>query len=317
MSRQFNEYMEDHFDLYGTEYKIIEPGNLTELMQALKVKSELETHISGLMHDEDSSGYENLLQKQMDYIHEYVESLGEFDSSTLANNIVYLAKKHGIRVGELENMIGISAGYLSRTIKKNSKKKMSIDIVWKIAKLFETDIKTLTESEMWVAHTNTNLLERFLDRLYEDTQDNFFAWETEGGVMTMLCDRYKTMGLITEEEDETTVYHPNHLNPDIKWVLAADIVSLECFEKNKDLVVIPYKSEKNDSISGYDFIFVWSDDGKWCWEKVFYTSDDPFGSLWERAKKLYDHIESSEFDAKLSPKVHQLIIEFMKGRRPE
>lgn len=316
MSRQFNEHMEGHFDLYGTEYKLVEPKNISELMQALKVKSELETHISGLMHDENPGGHENLLQEQINYIHEYVESLGEFDINTLANNIIYLTKKYGIRVGELEDTIGVSAGYLSRTIKKNSKKKMSIDIVWKIAQLFETDIKALTETEMWTTHTNTDLLERFLNRLYEDTRDNFFTWEPEGGVMTMLHDRYKSIGLITEE-DEITVYHPNHLNPDIKWVLAADIVSLKCFEGKKDLSIIPYKSAENNNISGYDFIFVWEDDGRWCWEKVFYTSDDPFGSLREGAKKLYDRIESSELDAKLSPRVHQLIIDYVKGRFPE
>lgn len=317
MSQQFDEYMEGRFELYGTEYKLVEPENIDELMQAFDVKYALETHISGLMHDEDSSGYESLLQKQIDYIHEYVESLGEFESSTLANNIVYLAKKHGMRVGELENTIGVSAGYLSRTIKENSKKKMSIDIVWKIAQLFGTDIKTLTESEMWVAHTNTDLLECFLDRLYEDTRDNFFTWELDGGVMAMLSDRYKVMGLITEEEDETAVYHANHLNPDIKWVLAADIVFLERFEEKKDLVIIPYKSVEKNRLFGYDFIFVWEDDRRWCWEKIFYTSDTPFGSLQERAKKLYDEIEWLEFDAKLSPKVHQMISNYVKGGRPE
>lgn len=317
MFRQYDEYMEGRFDLYGMEYKLVEPENIEELMQAFEVKSALETHISGLMHDEDSSGYDSLLQEQIDYIHEYAESLGEFDSSTLANNIVYLAKKHGMRVGELEDTIGISAGYLSRTIKENSKKKMSIDVVWKIARLFETDIKTLTETEMWIAHTNTDLLERFLEHLYEDTRDNFFAWESEGGVMIVLHDRYKEMGLITEEEDETAVYHPNHLNPDVKWILAADIVSLECFEGKKDLAIIPYKSADKENLSGYDFIFVWEDDGRWCWEKVFYTNDDAFGSLKEGAKKLYDHVESSEFDAKLSPKVHQLISNYVKGGRPE
>lgn len=317
MSRQKDETMVGRFDLYGTEYKLIEPENLEELMQAFGVKSALETHISGLMHGEDSSGYDSLLQEQIDYIHEYLESLGEFDSSTLANNIVYLAKKHGMRVGELEDTIGVSAGYLSRTIKKNSKKKMSIDVVWKIARLFETDIKTLTETAMWLARTNTDLLERFLEQLYENTRDNFFAWESEGGVMIVLHDRYKEMGLITEEEDETAVYHPNHLNPEIKWILAADIVSLERFEGKKDLAIIPYKSADKEELTGYDFIFVWEDDGRWHWEKVFYTIDDPFGSLKDGARKLYDHIESSEFDVKLSPKVHQIISNYVKGGRPE
>ena len=30
MSRQFNEQMENRFDLYGTEYKLVEPKNLNE-----------------------------------------------------------------------------------------------------------------------------------------------------------------------------------------------------------------------------------------------------------------------------------------------
>ena len=190
------------------------------------MKSALETHISGLMHDEDSSGYDSLLQEQTDYIREFIESLGEFDSSTLAGNIVFLAKKHGMRVGELEDIIGVSAGYLSRTIKENSKKKISVDIVWKIARLFGTDIKTLTEKELWISRSNTDLLERFLERLYNDTKDNFFSWEYDGGVMVMLKDRYTEMGLVTEEDDETPVYHPNHLNQDPLSALTRKRISL-------------------------------------------------------------------------------------------
>ena len=217
MSRQYDEAMEGRFDLYGEEYRLIEPENIDELMQALEVKSALETYISGLMHDEDSSGYESLLQDQIDNIHEYVESLGEFDSSMLANNIMYLVKKYNMKIGELEDVIGVSAGYLSRTIKENSKKKISIDIVWKIAQLFDTDIVTLTETQMWIAHTNTTLLENFLDRLYADTKDNFFSWNSEGGVMVVLDDRYKELGLVTEEDEgeEIAVYHPKHLNPEM------------------------------------------------------------------------------------------------------
>ena len=42
MSRQFDEAMEGRFDLYGKEYRLIEPENIEELMQALEVKSALE-----------------------------------------------------------------------------------------------------------------------------------------------------------------------------------------------------------------------------------------------------------------------------------
>ncbi|WP_312649289.1 helix-turn-helix domain-containing protein [Aminipila sp.] len=317
MSHQYDEYMQDRFDLYGTEYRIVAPENAEELVHALEVKSALETHINGLIHDEDSSEYESLLQEQTDNIQEYIDSLGEFDSTILASNIAFLCKKNGVRIGELEEMLGISTGYISRTIKENSKKKMSVDIVWKIALLFGTDIKTLTETQMWVSHTNTDLLEKFLNRLYQDTKDNFFAWEYDGGLMTVLNDRYKQMGLVTEDADETAVYHPNHLNQGYKWLLAKDIVYLESFEEKKDLVIVPYKNDGNGEFGGYDFIFVWQDEGLWCWEKVFYTSDDPFKSLQNGAEKLYDLIESAEYDAKLSPKVHQIITSYVKGGRPE
>lgn len=116
MSRQYDEAMEGRFDLYGTEYKLVEPENADELLKALEVKDALDNHISGLMHDEDASGYEDLMQEQQDYIQEYVDSIGEFDSSIFANNLSYLLKKYGLGVGELENMLGISTGYISRTI---------------------------------------------------------------------------------------------------------------------------------------------------------------------------------------------------------
>lgn len=316
VSRQYNEYIEGRFDLYGIEYRLIEPENVEEFIRAREVKAILETYINGLMHNEDSSGYENLLQEQTDYIQKYIESLGEFDSGTLAANIAFLSKKNGMRVGELEETLGISTGYISRTIKENSKKKMSIDNVWKIARLFSTDIRTLTETQMWTSHGNTDLLIEFLERLYQDTCDNYFTWESDGGFMMVLSDRYRQMGIVTEEEDDTAaVYHPQTLNPDIKWILSGDIMNLECFEGKKDLVIIPFKAENKKQLQHYDFLLIWEDEGRWCWEKVFYTSDDPFGNLDKSAEKLYKLIEDTGFDAKLSPKVYQMITSYVKGSR--
>lgn len=314
MSRQYDQAMEGCFELYGTKYKLIEPENIDELKKAFEVKSAIETHLSTLMHEEDSSGYESLLQEQIDYIHEYGERLGEFDNSTLANNIAFLGKKHNMRVGELEETIGISVGYLSRTLKENSKKKMSIDIVWKIAQFFGTDIRTLTEKEMWSARTNTDLLERFLDRLYEDTQDNIIIWEIDGANVVILDNRYIELGLVTEDDNtDETVYHPDHLNQQFRWLIAGDIYSLESFDGKKDLAIIPYSLDGKDEVHGYDFIFVWKDDGEWCKEKVFYTSDDPFGSLKDGADRLYKLIVSREFDAKISSRVHKLISNYLAG----
>ncbi len=111
----------------------------------------------------------------------------------------------------------------------------------------------------------------------------------------------------------------NYIMPHMKGYDIEEVVqsTLSYSERHNRTVIIPYKLADKDEPAGFDFIFVWEDDGRWCWEKVFYTSDDPFGSLQDGAKRLYDLIESSEFDAKLSPKVHQLISDYVKGGRPE
>lgn len=70
------------------------------------------------MHDEKFDVWYDLLQRQEDYITGYIEFCGYFDNTTLANNIIYLVKKNNMYIGELEQLIGISTGYISRTIKK-------------------------------------------------------------------------------------------------------------------------------------------------------------------------------------------------------
>ena len=37
MSRQYNEYMESKFELFGEQYEIVEPNDLESLMKAIEV----------------------------------------------------------------------------------------------------------------------------------------------------------------------------------------------------------------------------------------------------------------------------------------
>ncbi|MCE7700041.1 MAG: hypothetical protein K8E24_014860, partial [Methanobacterium paludis] len=48
------------------------------------------------------------------------------------------------------------------------------------------------------------------------------------------------------------------------------------------------------------------------WEKAFYTADDPFGRLQEKAAELYEIIRNQEFDAKVSPSVRSFIADYLK-----
>ncbi len=318
MSRQFDEYMSDKFELNGELYSMVEPSNLKELLEAYEVRDILQTQYSSLMHDDDSQdSWLSLLQEQEEYIQDYLDSIGEFDNSCLNNNIAYLAKKNGMRVGDLETALGISAGYISRTTKLDSKKKLSIDVVWKIAKLFEVDIKSLLEEDLSEPTSNTTIVSKFLEKLCNETKRNEIEWESNGGVLRFLHDRYLQMAIITEEDDKA-IYHPQHLNPDIEWVLKDDIFSCSGVAKGKELVVIPFTSERMKAVY-YDFIFVWStggdnrsEDVSYHWEKAFYSEDDRFGIVRQRADALYEAIQDKDCDSKVSPEVRSIISDFLK-----
>ena len=62
MSRQFDEYMSDKFELNGTMYQMVEPDSFDELMKAFEIRDVIQTGISQLMHDEDDSSWQTLLQ---------------------------------------------------------------------------------------------------------------------------------------------------------------------------------------------------------------------------------------------------------------
>ena len=68
-----------------------------ELMKAFEIRDIIQTGISQLMHDEDDSSWQTLLQEQEDYIQEYIDRIGDFNNGCLVKNIAYLLKKYGLR----------------------------------------------------------------------------------------------------------------------------------------------------------------------------------------------------------------------------
>lgn len=316
MSRQYDEAMEGRFDLYGTEYRLIEPDSLEDLVAALEVKAALETHISGLMHDEDSSGFEELLHEQTEYIQEYIDNLGEFDNSVLINNINFFLRKYRLRMGELEQLIGLSAGYISRTAKENSGKKLSIDVVWKLSRFFGVDVKSLIETDLTVPHSNAKMVVQFLDKLCRQTAENEIKWENLGGAICYLDEALKTSGLFAEE-DGTTIYRANdHMNPDYKYELADDIYVCDAIAPGKRFAMIGFSIVGKDDSYFLDFVFLTKagtgSRAAYGWEKAFYSSDDRFSVIQEKAEELMHLVQTQEMDAEISPQVRSIIADYLK-----
>ena len=256
MSRQFDEYMSDKFELNGTMYQMVEPDSFGELMKAFEIRDVIQMGINQLMHDEDDSAWQDLLQEQESYIQEYIDSIGDFNNGCLVKNIAYLLKKYGLRMGDLEKLLGISAGYISRTVKENSSKKLSIDVVWKIAELFEISVQKLIEDDLRDLSGNIGMLVDFMDKLKEQTQCVEIEWDNLGGVKSEIDERFEQIGLFTATEDGKIRYAAPGRNPKMGFYLADDIISTYGVDEFKEMIIVPFYTEKSPDVH-YDFMFVW------------------------------------------------------------
>ena len=85
------------------------------------------------------------------------------DLNNLANNIKYLIKAYNIRVGDLEDTIGVSRGYFSRSMGVD----FPISKVIKIADFFEITIDELVRGDFKKAYLTGEIkrLQKELDAL--------------------------------------------------------------------------------------------------------------------------------------------------------
>jgi len=315
MSRQYDEYMTNRFELFGEEYELVEPTNLEELVEALRIKDLLQ---QGIDSSEPDSGhpYYHLHRTQEDWISEYITDLGEFDNSHLARNIAYLTKKNGIGIGDLEKILGISAGYISRTAKGGSGKKMSIDNVWRIARLFGVELRALVETDLQIPNKNTELLVRFLDKLRQQTEDNKITWHNRGGACCFMDEKLAQLPcFIAGDEVGATIYRVDHLNPDAKFTLADDIYSCKDIDPQKEFLMVAYAMDEREESYHIDFYFAVPDatvPAQVRLEKAFFTLDDRFGTLDTYAGLLMHQVQTQEMDAAITPEVRSLITDYLK-----
>lgn len=306
MSRQFDEYMADKFEYQGELYAIINPTSFTELVEALGIRDTLQAMIDYATHEEDISNWEELEEIQNSYIEEYLDSIGNFDNSVLVSNITYLAKSNEIRLGELEKMLGISTGYISRTARENTSKRLSIDVVWKVAKFFDVSIDDLVSRDFRIPSETADLLRQFVAKLSAQTMLDEIEWDCEGGYIYESNPTLFSLPLFTEEDDGTVIYHPDHMNQNFKWTLAGDVYSCSSISKDQCLMVIAFQTEKCKGCH-YDFIFRCSDqDGTYSWKKAFYCND-PFSQLEEQAAALYRQILRKADEIRVAPDVRSII----------
>ena len=302
---------EQGFQINGDHYKIIVPESIDDLVAAMQIKDMLETELEKHEPDEGHPYY-HFLKLQNAVIDDYLSCLGEFDNSIMAKNILFLSKKRGIGMGVLERIIGVSPGYISRTVKENSAKKLSIDNVWKIARLFDISMRKLLEVDMSRPNHNTNLTSRFIEQLCKDTEDAKIQWASLGGAITELDQRLTEIDYFRKDIIYGFIkYRPEHLNPETNFIVQGDIFSYKI--TGKELIIVPYSFVDEESIRGYDFYFLRRNPNRddYYIDLAFSTSDDIYGELKSLSDELYKYIELRSTDIPLSLETKNFINNYL------
>lgn len=100
----------------------------------------------------------------------------EFDRTKLMTNITALIKEKGIRIGELEKKVGISAGYISKMTKAENESMPGIDLIFRLAQELEVSVEALVCGDFNKSNDNLLLLMRFLHSLVEDINIHRDEW---------------------------------------------------------------------------------------------------------------------------------------------
>ena len=158
-------------------------GNAKRLYEEFVAKAN-DALMDSTMESDDAQAEIDKWQKYADdqkaAIEKFEKSCAQFDSKYLGENIKIIAKKHNLKIPDVENLVGISPGYISRTINPESKKRLSIDVVWQISKLFSINMSDLLERDLKEPPKTVTPVVQFLEKLNHETSEADIHWKSLG-----------------------------------------------------------------------------------------------------------------------------------------
>ncbi len=292
--------------------KLVDLHSKDDIAPALEIMKKLAELIN--LNDENRLRYKELSGEQLRRIRNYISRNEELDSSLLANNINFLVKRSGIKIGELEEILEISTGYISRTAREGTGKRLSIDAAWKVSRLFDVDLGLLVSKDLDSLQGNTTLVLKFLEKMTFMTKERKIEWQVAGGYNSPLADTLSDCGIVVEE-DGACYYVDRYGAPDSRYPLADEImVAPGLINGQEDLYIIPY-SYYGEGDKRYDFITIpdkakesaKAQIGETEWEKLFFQYDETDDAVVEAAKKLYGAITDAKYDVIVPTKYKSFI----------
>ena len=102
----------------------------------------------------------------------------EFNKKLMLDNIMFMLRELGKKIGELETEAGVSPGYISRT-SKDSNAKPGIDFIVRVADALNTSVDTLLSVDLAGLTPTERYLIAFIQKLKDDTISDKLDWVRE------------------------------------------------------------------------------------------------------------------------------------------
>lgn len=308
MSEEIKVHTIKSFKDYGLAKRSFE--ELTKKISSLQLDLELE--------DEETPKLESKIielkqksEEQKKLITEFINAQANYDSKFLGSNLEYLLKMNSLRISDLEELLGVSAGYVSRTVNPDSKKRLSVDIVWKISVIFQVNVDDLLNIDFRIPTQSLCDVIAFFEKLKHETDEAIIHWKNQGNK------KENHVGVFFIELGEGRLdgtkryqYAPNGNVNETKAVgLTDDIFSAET--SIGELYLLPLENQFGEK--GYE-LYRYPDYGAYL-DLVCSTFDDKSNKLKGKCDELFKSVKLHESDFVISESAKNLIDRYLNPNR--
>lgn len=105
--------------------------------------------------------------------------MNDFNKSLLINNINFLMKRKGLKIGDVEKQLGVSAGYFSRICKEGNTTLPGIDFLYKLGNIIDAPLDALITVDYSALTPDENRILEFINVLLNKTTSNIYLWKKQ------------------------------------------------------------------------------------------------------------------------------------------
>lgn len=239
-----------------------------------------------------------------------------FDKSLCLSNIYYLAKLKNVKIGDLENKAGVSAGYLSRLNKEDNTSSPSIECITSMAAELQVSLDVLVGVDLQSITKTEEYIICFIEKVTRDTDDGVLVWDKESAqqLNNLNWQRGEDHPLFYPPYDEDgnaisddLFYQP--VNKDLETVT----INNPCFHAELcENTTIYIMSTTANGITETILDIYLVDNGR---NAPLCSTENYNPAIALAIRTLYEHITESTKHAQLRPEVKEIIECYLEGKK--